>query len=57
MIRVYLCKACGEFDQKCRITEDVLRICPTCKRPVQRVFSVTPVIWKTDGVFGKSNGG
>ena len=55
MIRTYLCKICGEFDHECRITEDVLRLCPICKEKIQRVFSVTPVIWKTDGAFGKSN--
>ena len=57
MTRTYLCKTCGEFDHQCKITDDVLRVCPTCDSPVQRVFSATPIIWKTDGCFGKSNVG
>lgn len=35
----YACEACGRFDIVQPITEEALKSCPTCGRPVKRLIS------------------
>ena len=56
----YECKKCGVFEVEQRITEDALKTCPTCKKPISRLISAPAFHlkgggWYKDLYSGSSN--
>jgi putative FmdB family regulatory protein len=48
----YECKKCGKFELFQRITEEKIKKCPTCKRPVKRLLgSGAGIIFKGTGFY------
>jgi len=35
----YECPECGVFEQRQRITDDALEVCPTCGKPIKRIIT------------------
>jgi putative FmdB family regulatory protein len=51
----YKCEGkCENFEMDQRITEDPIKKCPTCDKPVARVIGCVGLIVKCSGFFGKS---
>jgi putative FmdB family regulatory protein len=48
----YECKKCGTFEVFQRITEEKLKKCPACKRPVKRLLGAgAGIIFKGTGFY------
>lgn len=48
----YECKKCGKFELFQRITEEKIKKCPTCKRPVKRLLGAgAGIIFKGTGFY------
>ncbi len=48
----YECKKCGKFELFQRITEEKIKKCPTCKRPVKRLLGAgAGIIFKGSGFY------
>jgi putative FmdB family regulatory protein len=48
----YSCDKCGKFEIHQRITEEPLKVCPTCKGQVKRLISKnTTIIYNCDGFY------
>jgi len=52
----YQCGRCGVFEVTQRITEDPLRVCPTCKGAVRRLISHTSFMLKGTGWYATDYG-
>ena len=52
----YKCEKCGRFEQAQKITEPVLRECPVCKSPVERLISKNVgIVLKGSGFYRNDN--
>ncbi|MEJ2747018.1 MAG: zinc ribbon domain-containing protein [Anaerolineae bacterium] len=57
-IYTYRCKDCGhEFDQRQRMTDDPLTVCPVCKGHIRRVVNSVGVVFKGSGFYVTDNRG
>jgi putative FmdB family regulatory protein len=57
----YECESCGRFEVTQRITEDALKTCSKCGKPVHRLVSATSFCLKGGGwykdLYGSSKSG
>jgi putative FmdB family regulatory protein len=54
----YRCKDCGyEFDQRQRMSDDPLTICPVCEGSIRRVVNSVGVVFKGSGFYVTDNRG
>jgi putative FmdB family regulatory protein len=54
----YRCKECGhQFDQRQRMSDDPLTICPVCEGEIRRVVSSVGVVFKGSGFYVTDNRG
>lgn len=54
----YRCKDCGyEFDQRQRMSDDPLAVCPVCEGRVRRVVNSVGVVFKGSGFYVTDNRG
>ena len=54
----YRCKDCGyEFDQRQRMSDDPLTVCPVCEGTVRRVVNSVGVVFKGSGFYVTDNRG
>lgn len=54
----YRCKECGhQFEQRQRMSDDPLTICPVCEGKIRRVVSSVGVVFKGSGFYVTDNRG
>ncbi|MCB9418791.1 MAG: FmdB family transcriptional regulator [Ardenticatenaceae bacterium] len=54
----YRCNDCGyEFDQRQRMSDDPLTICPVCEGSIRRVVTSVGVVFKGSGFYVTDNRG
>lgn len=54
----YRCNDCGhEFDQRQRMSEDALTVCPVCGGNIRRVVTSVGVVFKGSGFYVTDNRG
>lgn len=54
----YRCNECGhQFDQRQRMSDDPLTICPSCDGSIRRVVSSVGVVFKGSGFYVTDNRG
>lgn len=52
----YRCEKCGDFVVQQRITEDALKVCPTCGEEVKRLISKNVgIVFKGSGFYCTDN--
>ena len=52
----YRCEKCGYFEKMQKITEEVLKECPTCGGYVERVISNVGIVFKGSGFYKTDSG-
>jgi len=53
----YRCTECGDFTVEQPITQDALKICPTCGNPIQRIIGKNvSIMYKTGGFYCTDKG-
>ncbi len=54
----YRCNDCGhEFDQRQRMSDDALTVCPVCEGNIRRVVTSVGVVFKGSGFYVTDNRG
>ena len=54
----YRCNECGhQFDQRQRMSDDPLTICPVCEGQIRRVLNSVGVVFKGSGFYVTDNRG
>jgi putative FmdB family regulatory protein len=54
----YRCNDCGhEFDQRQRMSDDALTVCPVCEGSIRRVVTPVGVVFKGSGFYVTDNRG
>jgi putative FmdB family regulatory protein len=54
----YRCNDCGhEFDQRQRMSDDALTVCPVCEGHIRRVVTSVGVVFKGSGFYVTDNRG
>lgn len=54
----YRCNDCGhEFDQRQRMSDDALTVCPVCQGNIRRVVTSVGVVFKGSGFYVTDNRG
>lgn len=54
----YRCNDCGhEFDQRQRMSDDALTVCPVCEGKIRRVVTSVGVVFKGSGFYVTDNRG
>lgn len=48
-VRVYICKECGIFERKERITSTPLTKCPTCDTIVKQIYTAPSILFRGNG--------
>lgn len=57
-IYTYRCNDCGhEFDQRQRMSDDPLTVCPVCEGTIRRVVNSVGVVFKGSGFYVTDNRG
>jgi len=55
---IYRCKECGhQFEQRQRMSDDPLTICPVCEGDIRRVVNSVGVVFKGSGFYVTDNRG
>jgi putative FmdB family regulatory protein len=54
---VYQCEHCGRFELKQSFSDAALTACPTCGRPVRKVFTPAPIVFKGSGWYSTDSRG
>lgn len=55
-IYTYRCKKCGhQFDQRQRMSDDPLTICPVCEGDLRRIVNSVGVVFKGSGFYVTDN--
>jgi len=57
VIREYQCEHCGIVEVRQNISEDILKNCPKCARPIKQIFHNPTVIWRGNFRWMKGNYG
>ena len=58
----YECPQCGLFERMQKFSDPILKACPTCRKPVEKLLSAPAIQFKGSGWYvtdysGKSSGG
>ena len=54
---VYQCETCGQFEQRQSFSDPALTTCPTCGRPVRKVYVPAPIVFKGSGWYSTDSRG
>jgi putative FmdB family regulatory protein len=54
---VYQCPHCGRFELKQSFSDATLTTCPTCGRPIRKLITAPPIVFKGSGWYSTDSRG